>query len=59
MIMNLNLRSGLALLINRLLFVINMEKPCERCGIVTMTDDEHRICYDCFVELDIMDREEE
>ena len=46
-------------IIYRLLFDINMEKPCERCGIVTMTDDEHRICYDCFVELDVMDREEE
>ena len=36
-----------------------MEKPCQRCGLVTMTDDEHRICYDCFVELDLMFYEEE
>lgn len=30
-----------------------MEKPCEECGVVAMIDSEHRICYDCFVELDI------
>jgi hypothetical protein len=30
-----------------------MEKPCENCGITTMIDDDHRICYDCFVELDL------
>lgn len=41
----------------------NMEKPCENCNIVTMIDDTHRICYDCFVELDLAaanrEREEE
>jgi hypothetical protein len=36
-----------------------MEKPCERCKIVTMIDDEHRICYDCFVVLDLAAAEEE
>lgn len=30
-----------------------MEKACEECGIVTMCDSEHRICYDCFVEMDL------
>lgn len=30
-----------------------MEKPCERCKTVTMTDDESRLCYDCWVELDL------
>lgn len=30
-----------------------MEKPCENCNIVAMIDDTHRICYDCFVELDL------
>jgi len=30
-----------------------MEKACERCKTVTITDEDHRICFDCFVELDI------
>ena len=30
-----------------------MERPCENCGITAMIDDSHRICYDCFVELDL------
>jgi len=45
--------------INRLGLYIGMEKPCERCKIVTMCDSEHRICYDCFVELDLKEAEEE
>ena len=36
-----------------------MEKPCERCKTVTICDSEHRICYDCFVELDLKEAEEE
>lgn len=40
-------------LISELLFACNMEKPCENCNIVAMIDDTHRICYDCFVELDL------
>jgi len=30
-----------------------MEKPCHRCGVVDIVDDGHRICYSCFVELDL------
>jgi len=36
-----------------------MEKPCERCKTVTICDSDHRICYDCFVELDLAEAEEE
>ena len=36
-----------------------MEKPCEECGVVAMIDSEHRICYDCFVEMDVAAAEEE
>jgi uncharacterized Zn finger protein (UPF0148 family) len=36
-----------------------MEKPCNRCGTVDIVDDGHLICYDCFVELDLQESEEE
>ena len=36
-----------------------MEKPCERCKTVTMIDDESRLCYDCWVDLDILATEQE
>ncbi len=39
--------------------VIRMEKPCSECKTVTMIDDESRLCYDCWCELDILDHEKE
>ena len=42
----------------RLLEVIRMEKPCQRCKIVTITDEDSKLCYDCWVDLDILDTEE-
>ena len=48
-----------SLIINRLFLVLYMEKPCEECDVVAMTDSEHRICYDCFVIMDIAAAEEE
>ena len=34
-----------------------MEKPCQRCKIVTITDEDSKLCYDCWVDLDIIDHE--
>ena len=34
-----------------------MEKPCERCKIVTITDEDSKLCYDCWVDLDIINTE--
>ena len=36
-----------------------MEKQCERCKIVTIIDSFHRVCWDCFCELDLKEYEEE
>jgi len=36
-----------------------MEKQCERCKTVTIIDSFHRICFDCFCELDLAAAEEE
>ncbi len=36
---------------------LQVEKPCERCKIVTITDEDSRLCYDCWVDLDIIDTE--
>ena len=35
------------------------EIQCERCKTVTMIDSFHRICFDCFCELDMKAVEEE
>jgi hypothetical protein len=37
--------------------VIELEKPCQRCKIVTITDEDSKLCYDCWVDLDIIDTE--
>ncbi len=34
-------------------------RQCERCKTVTMIDSFHRICFDCFCELDMKAVEEE
>ena len=36
-----------------------MNTQCERCKVVTMIDSFHRICFDCFCELDLKAVEEE
>ncbi len=36
-----------------------MIRPCKRCNEVDVVDDGHLICYDCFVELDLAESEEE
>ena len=36
-----------------------MNRQCERCKVVTMIDSFHRICFDCFCELDLKAVEEE
>jgi len=36
-----------------------MQRPCTRCKEIDIIDDHHRICYDCFVELDLAEAEEE
>ncbi len=36
-----------------------MEKPCSECKTVTMIDDESRLCYDCWCELDLKAHEDE
>ena len=36
-----------------------MDAKCERCKTVTIIDSFHRICYDCFSELDLKSVEEE
>ncbi len=35
------------------------ERQCERCKIVTIIDSFHRVCWDCFCELDLKEYEEE
>ena len=35
-----------------------MEKPCQECKVVTMIDDESKLCYDCWCELDILDHDQ-
>ena len=30
-----------------------MERKCTRCGSIEILDDFHKICYECFVELDL------
>ena len=34
-------------------------KPCERCGDIRILDGAHRICFDCFIELDLEFHEKE
>lgn len=34
-----------------------MEKACARCKEVTITDEDSKLCYDCWVDLDIIDTE--
>ncbi len=36
-----------------------MNTKCERCQTVTMIDSFHKICFDCFSELDLKSAEEE
>ncbi len=36
-----------------------MYRQCERCKTVTMIDSFHRVCFDCFCELDLKAYEEE
>jgi hypothetical protein len=36
-----------------------MNTKCERCKVVTMIDSFHRVCFDCFSELDLKSVEEE
>ncbi len=36
-----------------------MNSKCERCKTVTMIDSFHRVCFDCFSELDLKAVEEE
>ncbi len=36
-----------------------MNRQCERCKTVTMIDSFHKICFDCFCELDLKAYEEE
>ena len=36
-----------------------MERECERCKTVTMIDSFHRLCFDCFCDLDMKAVEEE
>ncbi len=36
-----------------------MNTKCERCKTVTMIDSFHKICFDCFSELDLKSVEEE
>ncbi len=36
-----------------------MNTKCERCKTVTMIDSFHRVCFDCFSELDLAAAEEE
>ena len=33
--------------------------PCERCGDIRIFDGAHRICFDCFIELDLEFHEKE
>ncbi len=33
--------------------------PCEKCGDVRILDGAHRICFDCFIELDLEFHEKE
>jgi ribosomal protein L32 len=33
--------------------------PCERCGDIRILDGAHRICFDCFIELDLEFHEKE
>ena len=35
------------------------DRQCERCKTVTMIDSFHRICFDCFCELDMKAVDEE
>ena len=35
------------------------DRQCERCKLVTMVDCFHRVCFDCFSELDLAAAEEE
>jgi hypothetical protein len=35
------------------------DSSCERCKTVTMIDSFHKICFDCFSELDLKQLEEE
>ena len=35
------------------------DRQCERCKTVTMIDSFHRLCFDCFCELDMKAVEEE
>ncbi len=34
-------------------------EPCERCGESRILDGAHRICFDCFIELDLEFHEKE
>ncbi len=36
-----------------------MNRQCERCKVVTIIDCFHKICFDCFCELDLKAYEEE
>ena len=36
-----------------------MEKPCAECKTVTMIDDESKLCYNCWCELDILDHDKD
>jgi hypothetical protein len=36
-----------------------MDRQCERCKTVTMIDSFHRVCFDCFSDLDLKQLEEE
>ncbi len=33
--------------------------PCEKCGDIRILDGAHRICFDCFIELDLEFHEKE
>ncbi len=36
-----------------------MEKPCKECKTVTITDEDSKLCYDCWCELDLKAHEDE